>query len=54
MITYEEAIKVLKALKENAEYVKEGERKIYSDLQKHMVEEEKKTIIDTLVKLELE
>lgn len=53
MITYEEAIKVLSELQESAKYVREYEDDLLDDFHRFCLEDEKKHIIDILVKLEL-
>ena len=54
MITYEEAIKVLKELKESAKYVRENDEYILTDFRRHCVEDEKRYIVATLANLNLE
>lgn len=53
MISYEKAIEVLKALKASAKIVDDYEGDIINDY-RYLAESEKRDIIDTLLKLDLE
>lgn len=54
MIGYEEAIKVLKELREKAEFAAEHQNDFVHDFQRHCAEEEKLEIVRTLLNLDLE
>ena len=53
MINYEEAIKVLKELKKKAIHVRENDKYVRMDFPSYSVEDEKRAIIETLARLDL-
>lgn len=54
MINYEEAIKVLKKLKKKARHVQEKDEYVRMDFPSNSVEDEKRAIVETLARLDLD
>ena len=54
MLNYEEAINILRKLKNLAKHVRENDNYIRMDFLSHDIEDEKRDIIETLAKLDLD